>query len=226
MGLVEVPPPPVNRQTPVKTVPSRRTTYVGGNKSTGSRTKLAYIILFSHWNLICSRTLVLESSPSQAPSLYSLNSCLMKQLRLNNEWSYFLELWIDSPEINDKQESPARKRKRRTVRLHRSCLWRVLPGGTGGYLVLVGGKGYPCPRTWLGYPLPLARTRTGVPLPPGKDLGLETSEQGYLPQRGPGTRGWEGTWDQRQGYPPPPPPPRTDTCENITFRRTTYAGIN
>ena len=30
--LADPPPPPVDRQTPVKTVPSRRTTYAGGNK--------------------------------------------------------------------------------------------------------------------------------------------------------------------------------------------------
>ena len=32
-GTRTPPPPPVDRQTPVKTVPSRRTTYAGGNKS-------------------------------------------------------------------------------------------------------------------------------------------------------------------------------------------------
>ena len=33
MGWLAGPPPPVDRQTPVKTVPSRRTTYAGGNET-------------------------------------------------------------------------------------------------------------------------------------------------------------------------------------------------
>ena len=53
MGPVEVlwdgdgvtpPPPGVNRQTPVKTVPSRRTTYAGGNK-TGHFHTILYLLL-------------------------------------------------------------------------------------------------------------------------------------------------------------------------------------
>ena len=42
--------------------------------------------------------------------------------------------------------------------------------------------------------------------------------RGYPLLKGHGTRGCEGTWDQRPGYPP--------EHTNIIFRRTTYAGGN
>ena len=51
------------------------------------------------------------------------------------------------------------------------------------------------PRTRLGRDL---GPEAGVP--PRKDLGPEAGE---YPRKEPGTRGWEGTWDQRLGYPPP-----------------------
>ena len=63
---------------------------------------------------------------------------------------------------------------------------------------------------------------------------------GY-PRKGPGTRGWEGTWDQKLGYPPERtwdqrlggdlgpeaevPPYVNRPCENITSRRPTYADV-
>ena len=73
--------------------------------------------------------------------------------------------------------------------------------GGRGYPVLVLARGYPCPGSFwgrgilvlgleLGTPSPSpVRTRTGVLLP--------------LPQKGPRIRGWEGTRDQRLGYPFP-----------------------
>ena len=39
-------------------------------------------------------------------------------------------------------------------------------------LVLAGGRGYPCPKTWLGHP------PAPTPSPLGKDLGPETRNQG------------------------------------------------
>ena len=59
-----------------------------------------------------------------------------------------------------------------------------------------GKGGYPCPGTWLGCPLPTARTRTGGTLSPRK----RTWDQmlGYL-LTSPGEAG-ERTWDQRPGY--------------------------
>ena len=85
--------------------------------------------------------------------------------------------------------------------------WHSLSLGVGTP-VLAGGHPFPgqrrtCDRTWV----PPGRTcdRTGVP-----------------PWNGPGTRGWEGTWDQRLGH--TPPHFLTETCENRIFRRTTYAG--
>ena len=54
-----------------------------------------------------------------------------------------------------------------------------------------------------------AGTRTGVPLPqpgPGKGYPLPPiqDQDTVSPslQKGPGTRGWKGTWDQRLGYHP------------------------
>ena len=61
--------------------------------------------------------------------------------------------------------------------------WSWLGGREGGTSVLGPDLGTPSPlaRTRTGVPSPPVRTRTGILPPWGKDLGPETSEQGYLP---------------------------------------------
>ena len=142
------------------------------------------------------------------------------------------------------------KRKRRTGRAE-SCPWRVLPSGVTPVLVLVGGSGKGVPLSWssLGVLLSWFYMGGGVPLSwswPGGGgtsiLGPDLSTppptcpqlgpgQRY-PQKGPGTRGWEGTWDQTLGYPQKGhgtrdgvPPPRGLTnklkilpCPNLRMR--------
>ena len=93
-----------------------------------------------------------------------------------------------------------------------------------GWCVLLGRRGYPLFWSWswsggrgypeLGYPLPLARTRTGYPFRQDQDRGTpsgQDQDRGLLPlertwdqglQKGPGTRDWD--------IPPPPPRPWTD----------------
>ena len=91
---------------------------------------------------------------------------------------------------------------------------KVLPRGypSPGY----GGGG--APQSWLGVPLswgyPLAGPVTDLGSPPRRDVGTETlgppkkgpgtrvcgkdwEHDWGNPQKGHGTRGWEGTWDQR-----------------------------
>ena len=69
-------------------------------------------------------------------------------------------------------------------------------------LVHRGGGGIPCPGwgTSSPTPLPPSRAGPGTALSTGPVIGL------VYPQKAPGTKGWEGTWDQRPEYPPPPHP--------------------
>ena len=95
------------------------------------------------------------------------------------------------------------KRKRRTARAE-SCPWRVLPGGLP---LSWSSLGYPCPGPSWGVPLSWSWPGGGgtsilepdltTPPPPCPQPGPGQ----WYPQKGPGTRGWEGTWDQTLGYP-------------------------
>ena len=77
-----------------------------------------------------------------------------------------------------------------------SCPWRVWSGERRNHYPTQGAIwGYPCLRTWLGYPL--FRLATGLTRVPETWVPL--------PQRGPGTRVWDA------GVTPPAPPQWTDT---------------
>ena len=55
-----------------------------------------------------------------------------------------------------------------------------------------------------------------------KNLGPETGAPPPPPKKGPGTRGREGNWNQRLGYPLPPTP--VEDMKTLPSRRTSYAG--
>ena len=110
-----------------------------------------------------------------------------------------------------------------------SLEWYPYP--VGGYVYPVRGRGLrpvqgycsplPLEGTWaqgtwaprLRYPSPGRGLGPKTGVPPRMDLGPETGVPTPL----------EGTWDQRLAY---SPCGWTDTCENITFPRTLYAGGN
>ena len=100
------------------------------------------------------------------------------------------------------------------------------------------GWGTPLPRPEMGYPHP--DLRWGTPLP-GPGMGYPPRpEMGYPPDLGQGTPYPDLRWGTPQprpemGYPPYPdlrwgtPSPtsvdrHTDSCQNITYPRTSYAG--
>ena len=150
--------------------------------------------------------------------------------------------------MNKQDNHPAGNRKRCTACgiTCPSVTWRGVP-----YPVLARWR-YPSPDltrgvpefwlggtpSWPGWEYPILYC---LAPPPNWDWGT--------PRKGPGTSHWnapERTWDQWKyygnGVPPrkdmgpvevfldgdggTPPPTWTDTCENITSRRTTYAGGN
>ena len=113
--------------------------------------------------------------------------------------------------------------------------------------LLMMGAGYPI-QSWTGG-LPYPVLDRAIPLPlPGPGKGVPPPPPAWTWQRVPPlppTWTWEGAnpcppaWTRQEGTPhlPPgpgkgvlPPPPRrceqTDTSENSTFPRTTYAGGN
>ena len=106
-----------------------------------------------------------------------------------------------------------------------SCSWPVGEGTP----VLVLARGVPQSAPDLG---PDLGTSPQSPAP-GQDQDRGTPS---LPQRGPGTRVWEGTWDLRLWYPPERTReqklrrdlgPKAGTCENITSRHNImYVGGN
>ena len=75
-------------------------------------------------------------------------------------------------------------------------------------------RGYPSPVLTRGYPCP------GVPL---AETGVPPARTGVSPQARTGVPPWERTWGKKPGTGVPHPLNR-HICENITSRRTTYAG--
>ena len=71
------PHPPVNRQTPVKTVPSRRTAYAGGNID--GRTHFVFVLITTR----CKRTLINCTCAKERFTLPSLASVLVKRRTLS-----------------------------------------------------------------------------------------------------------------------------------------------
>ena len=129
-----------------------------------------------------------------------------------------------------------------------SQVWGVPHPKSGGYPI-PGLGGYPI-QTWdrvppsparpeMGYPYPLARPGMGYPParpgmgypPPWPDLGWGTPHPwpdlgwGTPPLPRPGM-GYPPPARPEMGYPPTSADRHTDSCQNITFPRTTYAGGN
>ena len=131
-----------------------------------------------------------------------------------------------------------RERKRYTARRIASACYAALSPDQGGYPNQLMGRGYSI-QSWTGG-TPFSPGQGGYPTqswtggypsvtsPIKKD---EVSSMGY-----PSVQTWDGVppWSRRMGHPPHqldgvPPPSKveqTDTCENITSSRTTYAGGN
>ena len=124
----------------------------------------------------------------------------------------------------------------------------VLDRGMGGYPIQSWPGGYPIHSCWGRYPrIPPIQTWDGYPLCPDLewDTPLPHSDLGWSTPHPHPDLGWGTPRSRRMGYPslsagwgPPPvqtwdgvhpPPPKvgqTHTCENISSRRTTYAGGN
>ena len=73
----------------------------------------------------------------------------------------------------------------------------------------LGAISFPVQGTWLGYPW--AGPETGLWTGPMTGLGVPPPTQ-----KGHGTKGWEGTSDERLGY-PSLVNRQTDACKNIIF---------